>query len=277
MKKDIDLKSILKELYNISGFRISIHDTDFNEVEAYPKDLSYFCNFIRKNHHVTKLCQKTDKEALLKVQKTQEIYLYKCHLGLYEAVVPLYAFGKLTGYLMMGQTIDSNEESVRFIFRTASNYTKDTKALKEAVNSIPHRSKEQILSCTFIMEICATYLTLSNHINKNDSDLSKKARDYIDQNFSDKITINILCTRFFCSRSTLINVFKKSYGLTINEYINYKRIEYAKELLIKTSKPINIVAVSSGFIDQNYFTKVFLKKVGLTPSMFRKNSKHLMF
>ena len=53
MAAEITLEGILKELYNISGFRISIYDTEFNEVIAYPKNafLLSFQRLLKKYNH----------------------------------------------------------------------------------------------------------------------------------------------------------------------------------------------------------------------------------
>ena len=63
MSKEIALADILKELSNVSGFRISIYDTEQNELEAYPKKGSVFCQFIQKNPKALSLCHKNDKNA----------------------------------------------------------------------------------------------------------------------------------------------------------------------------------------------------------------------
>lgn len=46
---NIDLKQMLKELYQISGFRISVYDTEWREIASYPQQLSDFCSCIQKN------------------------------------------------------------------------------------------------------------------------------------------------------------------------------------------------------------------------------------
>ena len=38
-------------------------------------------------------------------KKRVNFYIYKCHFGLNEAIMPLYSYGSLTGYLMMGQAV----------------------------------------------------------------------------------------------------------------------------------------------------------------------------
>ena len=160
MSKEIALADILKELSNVSGFRISIYDTEQNELEAYPKKGSAFCQFIQKNPKALSLCHKNDKKAFETAKQTGNVYLYQCCFGLYEAVAPLYHNGILSGYLMMGQTMDTMHDSPKHTFQSALPFVQNPEELKQTVSQIPIRSKSQILSCISIMEICAAYITL---------------------------------------------------------------------------------------------------------------------
>ena len=111
MSKEIALADIVKELSNISGFRISIYDTNQNELEGYPKKGSAFCQLIQQNPKALSLCHCNDKKAFETARQTGEVYLYQCCFGLYEAVAPLYHNGILSGFLMMGQTLDAMRDS----------------------------------------------------------------------------------------------------------------------------------------------------------------------
>ena len=49
MEQTISIEKILKELYHISGFRISVYDTYFQEIAAFPKELGCLCSLIQEN------------------------------------------------------------------------------------------------------------------------------------------------------------------------------------------------------------------------------------
>ena len=93
MEQTISIEKILKELYHISGFRISVYDTYFQEIAAFPKELGCLCSLIQENPKGRKHCVEQDIMAFRKVQDEKRLHIYKCHLGLYEAVAPLYSFG----------------------------------------------------------------------------------------------------------------------------------------------------------------------------------------
>ena len=64
-----------------------------------------------------------------------------------------------------------------------------------------------------------------------------------------------------------------SGGSTLTHVIAERRINAAKNLLIRSDAPVSAVAEEVGFSDYNYFTKIFKSLTGLTPSAFRKKNR----
>jgi YesN/AraC family two-component response regulator len=269
MGEQIELITMLKELHNISGFRISVYDTEFKEISAYPKELNSFCKYIQECKKGKESCKEYDTKAFEKVKQTKETYIYRCKFGLYEAVSPLYHFGILSGYLMMGQTLDNDEKSKAFVYQSSSEYAKDKERLLDCINHIPLSSKDKISSCISIMKICADYITLSNRWKESEKEFSSRIKKYINQHYQEKITLDSLSDVFYCSRSTLTTNFKNSFHISIIEYLTKVRIEHAIKLLDNESMSIKNIAIACGYSDQNYFTKVFQKATGLTPRDYR--------
>ena len=75
------------------------------------------------------------------------------------------------------------------------------------------------------------------------------------------------------TREHLSRSFKKYYGVTLTDYINDLRINYASNLLINTNIPIIDICFSCGFQSMSYFYRVFKKKNGTTPNIFREKQK----
>ena len=102
--------------------------------------------------------------------------------------------------------------------------------------------------------------------------------EYIHQNLSNDLTVDKLCTLFGISRSKLYDISNKTYGKGISDYIRDLRIETAKKLLADTHLSIRKVAERVGFMDVNYFIRLFKKKEGITPNSYKthyrqKNNK----
>lgn len=93
--------------------------------------------------------------------------------------------------------------------------------------------------------------------------------DYINQNLSEKLTLDILQEKLFINKYYLCHIFKISTGFTIQEYITYKRIIKAKELLA-LKYPVLEVSYLVGFNDYSSFYRTFKKITGTSPKTFSK-------
>jgi AraC-like DNA-binding protein len=275
MNEITSLEHVLKDLFEVSGFRICIYDTSFQEIAAYPKQICDFCQLLQENPKAKQNCVQNDIKAFEQVEKEGQVLLYRCHAGLYEAVAPLYYFGVLSGYLMMGQTRDAQDDNFDFIVENARLYTQDKDRMSAAIKKIPVTHREKIMSCIRIMEICAEYITFTNRLHVSGQSLPQEIQRYLYQNFEKELSIDHLCRHFMCSKSTLMSVFKKEYHQTIHQYIMSLRISRAKELLKSSLLPIHTVSQACGFSDQNYFSKVFWKSAGMTPTQYRSRYSSL--
>lgn len=264
------LEEILKELSVVSGFRISVYDTALKELCAYPPALTDFCSLVQSNPKALALCRSCDQKAFQIAGGSGKAYIYRCHFGLYEAVAPLYNFGVLSGYLMMGQTLDKMKQNREEAYKSALAFTKDQKKSEKAVNHLPLRSKKQITSCVSIMEICAEYITLSNHLTAPVKDIPTRVMEYLMQNYAQKITLEDLCRKFYCSRGTLTSSFRKVYGCSILTCLNEIRLSKSTGLLTQSNLSIHSISMLCGFSDQNYYSKVFQRAYGSAPTQYRR-------
>ncbi|WP_079426135.1 helix-turn-helix domain-containing protein [Clostridium oryzae] len=91
--------------------------------------------------------------------------------------------------------------------------------------------------------------------------------DYINKNLSKKLSLDLLSSIFYINKYHLCHLFKKNTGFTVQEYVIYKRIMKAKELL---SQGISAVETCDavGFGDYSNFYRYFKKVVGKTPKEF---------
>lgn len=98
----------------------------------------------------------------------------------------------------------------------------------------------------------------------------KKAIDYIMQHYSERITLDMLASHCAVSKQQMIRYFKAAYGMTPNNYITEYKLSRAKELLYNCPlMTINEISARLGFDNQHYFSRVFVKFCGETPSDFR--------
>lgn len=108
-----------------------------------------------------------------------------------------------------------------------------------------------------------------NLIDSKNPQIIKKALNYINQNYTDNLTLESVANFIHLNPSYFSTIFKREVGMSFSDYLNKIRIEASKRLLGTTGISILEVALSAGFEDQSYYSKVFKKIVGITPKKFR--------
>lgn len=109
-----------------------------------------------------------------------------------------------------------------------------------------------------------------------ESSVSKKRmeltnlKEYLDEHYTEKISLDELSARFFINKYYLTKIFKETYGTTINNYIIVKRITRSKQLLRFTDKTLEEIAIEVGMNGGNYFSRMFKKVEGISPRQYRK-------
>jgi len=265
--KHSEIVSVLKDLYCVTGFRMSLHDKDFNEIAAYPEAVPSFCAYLHRSREEYEKCRECDREACRDAQGRHSAIIYKCRYGLTEAISPLYNFGTLSGFLMMGQVLETGSDTGAATEALSRISGDDTERI---ISEIPRVSREMTETYVRIMTLCARYLTLSNAIRTKKPSIGEAAKKYITENYDTKITVKDICHELGCSKSTLLSSFKRQYGITVGDFITEYRLGEAKRLLECGEQSINEIAHETGFYDQSYFSKVFSSVCGKSPSEYRR-------
>ncbi|MDZ5034994.1 AraC family transcriptional regulator, partial [Clostridium perfringens] len=102
--------------------------------------------------------------------------------------------------------------------------------------------------------------------------LVEKAKEYIKNNYSDyEISVEKLCSKLHVSPTYFSTIFKKETNMSFVNYLTDIRLEEAIKLLNTTDDKTYIIALKVGYQEANYFSYVFKKKFGISPSRYRKN------
>ncbi len=112
-------------------------------------------------------------------------------------------------------------------------------------------------------------LLVKNHSMKGFSFLVQKVVTRIDSDLTADLSLKTHAKLLNVNASYLSTLFKKETGMTLTDYINKKRIEYAVFLLNSTNMQIQNIAQHCGIHDVNYFTKLFKKFIGKTPKEYK--------
>lgn len=113
-------------------------------------------------------------------------------------------------------------------------------------------------------------ISVENNISTIDkSRYIRKAKEYIYTHYNENINLNAICSFSGISKNYFCNLFKIETGLSIWDYLTEYRMEKAKEFIINSDMKNYEIAYKVGYENPSYFSKIFKKHAGISPSDFR--------
>lgn len=106
----------------------------------------------------------------------------------------------------------------------------------------------------------------------NENRSIRRTMEYLDLHFPEPVDLGGLSDLAGLTPSSYCRAFKRVTGVTPGEYLTRLRIDKARELLRRTNAPLKDIAQSVGFADELYFSRVFKKKLGLSPRGYRRTT-----
>jgi len=272
-----ELKQLLKDFYLLTSIRITVFDTQLQELMSYPEECAPFCKIIRRTDEGAAACIACDRAACKTAAGKSKAYIYRCHAGLTEAIMPLRTGNVLVGYLLFGHIFayndfDSGWEQIK---KHCAGYPVDASELRAALPMCPNVSTDYIKAAAHILHTTASYLVLERLATLQEDSLAAQLDAYISAHFTERITTKQMCEALGVGRSRLYKLAGQIYGCGISQHIRDLRIARAKELLTGR-RDMNIagVAEACGFTDYNYFISVFSKLTGISPGAYRTQISH---
>ncbi|MCH4890129.1 helix-turn-helix transcriptional regulator [Acidaminobacter sp. JC074] len=96
-------------------------------------------------------------------------------------------------------------------------------------------------------------------------------KKYVRRNISKKINLTDISDSLGYNKEYLSHHFKRVEGISIVDYIHYKRVELAKEILINSTAKMDDITIYAGFSSNSNFFRTFKKLTGMTPKAYRKS------
>jgi len=138
------------------------------------------------------------------------------------------------------------------------------------IERAPNLPYLKILASDMINEYCGL---VQKHSTKDLSMIARKAVDHIHSNLEKTLTLKEIAASIHVHPSHLSRKFKQDTGKSIIDYVNQKRVEEAMLHLQTGSATVTDIALIVGYNDLNYFTRVFKKFTGQTPSQYMKKTE----
>lgn len=265
------LMGLLKDFYTVTHIRITIFDEHFHEIACYPKERAKVCQLIRRDTTAAQTCTECDKAACRTASKRQSTYIYQCHAGLTEAIMPITLSNLVICYLFFGHVFayPNHESGWRVIKENCKNYHLPVPELQQACFDQPVLSTDYIHSAANMMNAIASYLCMERMVTLCHEHLPVQIDEYIHTHLMEDINAATICDHFQIGKTKLYEIAKESYGIGIAEQIRNLRIEKAKSLLAdQPGLSVSEVASMCGFNDYNYFITMFKRIVDVSPRKF---------
>lgn len=265
------LSKLLFYLHEITHLQLSLHDTA--GVELYSiQSRSAFCDLICDSPEGHARCVACDRRAVTFLKERNEPSRYRCHVGLIDIAVPITEEGQPILFILLGQILDDTPVEEQWKKTSAlCGWHRQPVALEEAFEKLPRLSTGQIHACIEIIYACVSEVRLQALLQERKQTESERLLSFIEANYATELSLDRIAKALSMSKSKLCSLAGDIEPReTLMNLITGRRIKAAMQLLKSPDAVIREVAEAVGIPDYNYFTKVFKKRTGMTPSEYRR-------
>lgn len=137
-------------------------------------------------------------------------------------------------------------------------------------NAVPSAEFDQMID--ILSETCHS---VTKRLKQSTDYIIKKILDYIDENYKEQISLTDAAESVYRSPSYVSRIMKQSTGKGFTQTLTEKRLDEAKHLLKDTPMPVSSIALSVGYPNAKYFSRLFSDHVGMIPNDYRKLTQTL--
>lgn len=176
-----------------------------------------------------------------------------CEMDIKLKVLEIILFAEQKAFLSGGMT---------YYFRYRKNYLENLMQIK----GYPSLRK------WFLEKVVQACRNINTKKEEQASGMIEKAKAYINENYHRDISLEEVSRSVDISSYYFSKLFKEETGENFIEYLTAIRIEKAKELLHHRENSIKNISIETGYSDPNYFSRIFKKQVGITPTEYRERA-----
>lgn len=270
-----DIKRYILYLKRECGLYVTLHPFGNESVITHSELITFnihdnpYCVYVKTFEEAHNHCVERQDRIIAKCAEGS--FCGSCYAGVKEYVYPITSGSEVVGFISVSGFKTENFSS--FLQRASERYTIPIDSLREVYSELSAECPLKEDVDTLIMPLCSM-LELAYLKNQGKSGGEEETIDgiirYVKQHHTQNITLEDVCERFFCSRSFIGHNFKNKTGKSFREYLTEMRLEDAVELLRYSKLNVTEIALSVGFGDSAYFSNVFKRRYGVSPSEYRK-------
>ena len=116
-------------------------------------------------------------------------------------------------------------------------------------------------------------LPLQTRKSTEDLELEQRLLLYLDANYTKELSLDSLSREFGVSRFVLSRIFTEKFHTTFPDYVNSRRLDYARDLLLSTELSVTQIALDAGFGSSRSFFRAFQDTFHTTPGAYRRQTE----
>ncbi|MBN2686073.1 MAG: PocR ligand-binding domain-containing protein [Pontiellaceae bacterium] len=227
-----------------------------------------YCTMLRDTLGMDSRCRAMDRKMMQVSLQRHGLVSYTCHAGMREAAAPVVVNEKLVGYVMLGQ-FRSEAAPTQSPYSEEWQAEQGNAALQKAYETTAVFPEHKIETLLSMFRHLLEFIIESQLIQPKEYDLIEPAIAQIHDRPAEPFSLADASRLIGRSPSSVTRLFLKATGRGFKQYQANYRMERAA-LLLKQSpgRPITEIARSVGFEDALYFSRVFRRHFGCSPSAF---------
>lgn len=285
---DKEMKNLERSLDGVGKFlgrmeklfwlHVSVHTPNVylvNYLESfykYNRHLLPYCVLMKSDETRWKRCIACQRMVSAKLsglgEKARDGYFGRCFFGVEEFVLPIQTDGRTIGFVSVtGYSTDRDKTREAAWRHTDTLPDKYEEALSTLSGELPDPELLRDL-LTPAADLIGSFHFIPELRGSGNYTYRMMVAE-IEACYNERLSVARIAKSVNCSESYINHIFKKKSGMSVSSYINTVRVRHAKELLTSADEPVSAVAFAVGYSDANYFSDVFRKIVGMTPTSYR--------
>jgi AraC-like DNA-binding protein/ligand-binding sensor protein len=239
---------------------------------------SGFCAAVNENERGRRRCAMEHRCLSREVGSKAETRT--CYAGLRETLVPVNSGGRAVAYLSAGQVFAGASGREKGFARVAEELRRvgvaeaELERLAPVWEATPEIALDRYegavtLLAAFALQLSELLNRLVTEETNSEPQIVVRAKRFINAHLEERLSLDSVAGHVGVSPFYFCKLFKQATGMTLTEYVNRRRIEWAKRKLVSPNARVTEVAFDVGFQSVSQFNRSFLKYAGVSPTRFR--------
>lgn len=234
---------------------------------------STFCRLIQSRLRIRYRCCRLDKLMCEQCGQSRKLTVYRCHVGLSEAILPIEVEGRLIGYGMLGQfrTMDSPLPEAIAEWTGAG---MDESVLIEAYQQQPLYDQQVLDNMLALFSMMISYIVSRDYVRVRQARTVERVLSWLEDHMSETVELEEVAEALGCSRSAISHALKRHLGMSFKEVATMRKVQKFESIIARDPyTSVQNAALAVGYEDPLYFSRVYKKLRLAPPSVYARSMR----